>query len=126
MRIKNVLAILSALLLSACAGVKVKDKEICAVAGIIGAGANCAHTLTDETREMTVDEFIYWLEPQEDRGPAMCMSGKHLVDFKSELEQACKILGDKCRKEDVRALELAASRVRALQKKSARQMRKYK
>jgi len=63
----------------------------------MAAGANCAHTLSDETREMTLPELIEWLEPNKDKGPAICQSAEDFNKNKTSLEQACKMLGAGCR-----------------------------
>jgi hypothetical protein len=62
----------------------------------------CSHTLTSETRELTVDEFFNFLEPKEAsegepaRAGAVCESTSDYGAKKSALEQACRILGKNC------------------------------
>lgn len=92
------LALILLIVLSGCKTIEVKDTEVCAVAGTVLAGADCVHTLTDERRSMTFDEFIEWLEPQEtpERGPAICQSSQHFNEFKTTLEIACRKLGKRC------------------------------
>lgn len=105
MKTKKLLVPLLGFLLSACAGVTLPNTEACAVAGVLGAGANCAMTLSDKTREMDVLEFIQWLEPQKDRGPAICQSSEDYEKIKTALEQACAILENRCTKEMIAALK---------------------
>lgn len=95
--------------LVSCSAVQVRDTEICAVAGRMKAGADCVHTLTDEERSMSLDEFISFLEPQrevkdaktgkvtqEERGAALCQSSKDFNANKTALEQACYLLKSAC------------------------------
>lgn len=118
----------SFLSLSSCRTVEVKDTEVCAVAGIISAGADCAHTLKTETREMPVADFIAWLEPQAERtdpttgvttparGPALCQSAEDYVKVKTALEQACRALKGRCTAEMRDVLQLVTHNVEVLLK----------
>ena len=89
---------MSLVLLNSCASVQVPNTEVCAVAGKVQYGANCVHTLSDETREMQFEEFIKFLEPSNNppKGAALCQSSDDWNKQKTALEEACKILKDKC------------------------------
>jgi hypothetical protein len=102
------------LILCGCTGVVQKNVEACAVAGELSNGADCAKTLTDDTREMTLDEFIEFLEPQNERGPAICLSSEDFASLKTTLEQACaKIKG--CAKETELQMNEVQGRIERLQ-----------
>ena len=75
--------------------------KICSVAGIIGAGANCAYTLDSRTEEMNLDQLIDFLEPNEEteKAGAMIMSAKAFQKIKTEFEKACRRLGGRCKKD---------------------------
>lgn len=74
----------------------------------MAAGADCAFTLRQSTRMMTLDEFIEFLEPQPaiydptgkeltpERGPAICQSQEDWNKMKTVLEAACIQLGESC------------------------------
>jgi len=108
---KNLLLGLLSLAISSCTNVNIPDVKVCAVAGIMAAGADCAYTLSDETEEMTLNQFVEFLEPQAEkpdpadptkvipaRGPALCQSTEDYTKIKIALEQACKKLGSSCSK----------------------------
>ncbi len=121
MKTKKLLVIslaLGSLVLSACAKVQVKNKEWCSVAGVLGAGADCAETLTTKTREMDVTEFIQWLEPTSERGPAICMSSEDALETKNEIEQACAILKNKCTAEEKAAIRRVSKRLEEMRRAS--------
>lgn len=90
--------------LSGCRAGKiiVPNTEACTVAGVVGAGAICAETITGITRDMTVDEFFDFLEPKEEhddvpgRAGAVCQTADDWNDQKTALEMACRILGKSC------------------------------
>jgi len=69
------------------------------------AGANCVWSLSEDTREMDMDELFDFLEPNEERGGAMCMSTAHWEELKTAVEQLCKKLGTKCTMETKRLIE---------------------
>lgn len=83
-------------LASNCGHMIIEDTEVCAVAGLLSSGADCAHTLTDETRRMNLEQFIEFLEPSEDKGGALCQSVSDWNKNKTSLEIACRKLGKKC------------------------------
>ena len=67
----------------------------CTVAGSLSAGAICS-TTQGNTSEMTMDQFFDFLEPNDERGGAICQTA---VDYKKQkvaLEQACRELGSRC------------------------------
>ena len=80
------------------------------VAGVITAGADCAYTISGEPEEMTMDEFIDFLEPgyepdgETEKGPAMCQSAKDWTSYKSALEELCRRT-KRCRPEQKKSLE---------------------
>jgi len=81
-----------------CSSVLIKNTELCSVAGDMSAGAICANTLEKETREMTLEEFIVFLSPneKENKGAAICTSSHDFNEMKTSLEVACSILEDQC------------------------------
>ncbi len=89
---------------SSCVGTKivVPNTEACTVAGTVGAGAICAETLSDKTRDMTMDEFFDFLEPRLEtpelpaRAGAICQSTDDWNSQKTALEQACRALKKNC------------------------------
>jgi hypothetical protein len=108
--IKRSFLSLCALLLSGCA-ITVPNTRVCSIAGVISAGANCAWTLSEQTEEMTLDQFIEFLEPNDTRGGAICQSSDDWNKMKTALEQACKKLGPNCSYEVQQELEASARRV---------------
>jgi hypothetical protein len=95
------------LALSAC--VTVPNTTVCTVSGVMADGAICAETLTDKTSELTLTEWIDFLEPQPERpdpvhpgetlparAGAMCQSSEDWNKMKTALEQACRELGNRC------------------------------
>lgn len=133
MRVQRLCSSLLALLtLSACS-IQVKDTEVCAAAGLVSAGASCAHTLSDDHRELSFEQFIDFLEPQPQRpnpsdpktplparGAALCMSPDDWNSLKTSLEEACKKLGGGCSYEMKQKLSDASSRVQSLEERVAK------
>lgn len=87
----------------------IRDGKVCSVAGTLSAGAICAHTLTSETNDLSMDEFLDFLEAEPERpdpnnpsqtlpahGAALCMSPADWNLMKTELEQACREMGTRC------------------------------
>lgn len=72
------------------------------VAGQFIVGADCAETRTDKTREMTVHEFVEFLEPTADRAGAVCQSAADYNHYKTVIEQLCYKAGDSCQYEEVK------------------------
>ena len=93
------------------------------------AGMNCADTLTPNTREMTLEETIKFLEPQEPilsesgeviipgRSGAICQSSEHYNEIKTDLEVACKKLGKRCTYEMKENIESFKSALKKVQRK---------
>lgn len=125
MQIRNVWPICFAIMLSACAHVEIPETEGCVVAGVLAAGADCA-TTAGVTREMTVDEFITWLEPNEERGAAVCQSAADYVKIKIALEQACEILKTRCTKKMRRELKRLSMLLNGMDAQSRMHYQQYK
>jgi len=85
-------------LLSSCAKIKIKNTEVCSVAGFLQDGMICGNTLKPERRVMTFDEMVNFLEPNIDtnKGAALCQSLEDWSSIKTSLEQACELLEDRC------------------------------
>lgn len=90
-----------------CNRVEVPNIEWCASAGI--HGAFCQHSITEDRRRLSIDEFIYFLEAQDDikstpeneeKGPALCTSSNDFARVKTTIEQLCQKAGNKCTYED--------------------------
>lgn len=98
---KNLYLIWFALTLSGCASIELPNVKVCTVAGDLSAGANCAYTLSDDTEEMTIEEYLDFLSPSDDppRAGALCQSAHDWTRIKTTLEQACVMLKKKCTKE---------------------------
>lgn len=137
MKIKNACLILLGLTwLASCAGIKIKDSKVCAVAGVMSAGMDCAHTLNDKTYEINLDETIAFLEPKDTvkdkngkivsqaRGAAMCQSAADWNQQKTDLEEACKILGSACSFEMQQTISIVTKNLDGLQAKVASKAKK--
>jgi hypothetical protein len=109
---------LSLFLIVASGCVTIPNSKFCTVAGVLSAGANCAESLTEKTSEMTLDQFIDFLEPQSERddpdhpgqklparGGAICQSSDDFTKIKTSLEKACRELGSRCSYEVQHAIE---------------------
>lgn len=108
---------------------KVKDAEVCSVAGVMAAGAECVHTLSDESRSLNLDQWVDFLEPQEakydsdgklispERGGALCMPAKDWEEQKTFMESACKKLGEGCTVEVQQMIKKVRENLNALKKK---------
>lgn len=64
----------------------------------MSAGANCANMLSENTREMTLEELIEFLTPNEKEGRAgaVIMSTKDFEKQKTTIELLCIKLGNQC------------------------------
>lgn len=136
MKTKNLclkwLCTISLVALPSCKTITIKNTEACAVAGVMSAGMDCANTLKRDTREMTLDETIAFLEPQEEvvdaegkvikpaRGAAICQSAADWNYQKTTLEIACKELGKMCSYELQQAIQSLSTNIGALQTKVQR------
>ena len=94
--------IFSIIMLTFTGCVTVQDKKFCSVAGVLSAGANCTHFLTNEKEEMNFDQFLEFLEPRyatpttTEKGAAVCFSSDDFTAMKNEVEIMCRMLGDRC------------------------------
>lgn len=110
--------------------IKLPDSEVCAVAGVMSAGADCVHMVSSGGRSMTLDELIEFLEPQDERidlktgkklpkrPPAMIMSAEEWNKQKTVLEQACTMLGDRCTIEMKQTISTVSGNIQSLFDKS--------
>lgn len=107
------------LLLSACSSIKLPDAKICAVSGVMAAGADCAYMNSGKVEELNLDQFVTFLEPQVEppRGAAMCMSSEDFSKLKTAIEQACAKLGTSCTKETQEGIRRVSALVDTLQAK---------
>lgn len=115
------------LFLAGCS-VQLPNIRVCATSGTILAGADCAWTNSDDTEELTFEEWMDFLEPRPDskdakgrkikgHGAALCVSPSDWTRQKNALESACVKLGNACTLEMKSALQEADGRVKALQTK---------
>jgi hypothetical protein len=87
----------------------VPNTNPCTAAGALTNGAICAETITGIKSELSFDQYLEFLEPQEERedplnpgqilpkrGGAICQSTSDWGRMKTALEQACRILAKKC------------------------------
>lgn len=61
----------------------------------------CQFSLSDDNRQLTIDEWIDWLEADvhTGRGPALCVSSHDFTELKIAMEQLCYRAGRYCTKE---------------------------
>ncbi len=85
------LFLLATLVLSGCKNVVVPDVQICSVAGIIAAGADCSFTGHDENSEINVKELIDLLEDG-----AIIISHNDRLKEQTALDQLCYDAGAQC------------------------------
>ncbi len=78
----------------------------------MAAGAICAHTLSDVTEDLTLPQFMEFLEPAETHGPAICVSTEDFAKLQAALEQACSKL--KCSKDTTDQIKNASIRLSKL------------
>ena len=89
--------------------VTIKDARTCSVAGTLLAGGICAHTLTSQTEDLSMDDFLNFLEAEPEKpdpndasktipahAAAICMSAEDWNTMKTELELACRQMGSHC------------------------------
>ncbi len=105
--LKNLYPLLFVILLSGCNTVEIKNVTLCAVAGKLSHGAICAESNTEKTYDLTLNEYIIFLEADEatKKGPALAMSSSDFTKMKTALEQACESLGSKCSYETQKVIE---------------------
>ena len=96
------------LLLNACVQVPITDSMWC---GSLGAsGASCAHTLTDQTQQMSLQEFAVWWNDLSN--PKVATTLAALTELKADLEKLCTFSGD-CSVQTQTAVEAAYAKVAA-------------
>lgn len=102
--------------------VTIKNANICSTAGKLSAGSICSRLTTSDTNDLTFKETLDLLEAQSDRtcvavqgfsvcsdnqnegvpiklpsrGAAIIMSSEDFKTLITELEMACRELGDRC------------------------------
>jgi len=105
---------------SSCTKVEIPNIRICAVSGIMAAGADCGYTLSDKSEQLTLTEFIEFLEPSavpgKEKGAALCQSVEDFVKLKIALEQACA-KSRACTEEVVEQLEAISRRIKKVSSK---------
>ena len=95
---KKPLLVLWLIIFNSC--ISVPNVKLCTVSGNMSGGAICSTSNSHKTSEMTMDEYLDFLEPQESpaRGGAICQSAADFNRTKTALEQACRMLGaNKCK-----------------------------
>lgn len=85
------------LILQSCGSVKLHDTRACAIAGVVEAGADCVTSLSGKKYQLTFDELIDLLQPNEERGGAIIIPVEDFIELKNTIEIACKKL--RCKKE---------------------------
>lgn len=103
------------LLLNGCSMV-VPNVTVCGT-GEFSAGASCRETLSDTKKELNLDEWIAFLEPDpvSGRGSALCLSSEDYKKMKDAIDYACKKLGRWCSHEVTSTIEQVDARMGALQ-----------
>lgn len=107
---KNFLNLFGLMLLASCS-VQVPNIRVCAVAGKMLAGANCAYTLSDKKEIMNFEQLVLFLEATPDSGPAICSSAEDWGRLKTALEQACEKLGSGCTYEMTETMRASEKRL---------------
>jgi len=103
----------------------IADKIGCSPAGAVFAGGICSHTNHDETFDLSFDEFINFLEPQEAKagrpakGAAVCFSSIDTQKIVTELKTACRLLKKSCSFETKKLIASMQAGQTILAKKSA-------
>ncbi len=133
MKIKMLfLNLFAGLILTSCGSVKLPNTRVCAVSGKLSAGADCVYTGEETKEEMTFTEFMDFLEAQDAKpnpkdpskmipphGAALCQSSEDYTKQKTALEQACRLLGNRCTPEIKKTLQTTWRRIEGLQEKTA-------
>lgn len=98
-----------------CTKVEIPNIRVCAVSGIMAAGADCGYSKNDKTEQMTLPQFIEFLEPSvipgKEKGAALCQSAEDFTKLKVALEQACS-KARTCTKEVAAQLNAITSRIK--------------
>lgn len=114
-----------------CDSVYIQDRVGCAFAGTFEAGAICGHMRAGDTCDLSLDEMLDFMQAQPNarlcvtkcglpvcaddqtvgkavnlapRGAAIAMSSLDWGGLKTDLETACRVLGDKCSYEVKKAI----------------------
>lgn len=87
----------------------IPNTTACTVAGVFSAGGFCAETLTNKVRDLSMNEYLDFLEAQSERpdpdhegqilparAGAICQSTDDWNAQKTALEMACRVLGKHC------------------------------
>ncbi len=103
MKLRSLSLILFSLLLliSGCGSVTLPDTEVCAIQGHLPQGMFCSTTVSRRERNLDFDQTIDFLHASETHGAALCQSSKDWTKIKTALEQACVLLGKRCKKKVV-------------------------
>jgi len=125
------LVLLSLLSLGAtCNKVKIPNTRHYSVAGKFTGGAFWAETLSDESGEITMGEFIDFIEPRPElkdtdgkiiipqKGAAVCQSSGDWIKQKIAMEQSCAMLKDQCSFELKTAIATVKKNIDGLQIRS--------
>lgn len=113
MRFRKIILLNFGALLVSCTTLKSPNLKGCQVAGILAGGAYCAYTQTEETQNLTAQEFIKFLEPDlvtEEPG-AVCIPFSDVMKMKIFIAQACRKLGNSCTKEMKDELKKTSDRI---------------
>jgi predicted ATP-grasp superfamily ATP-dependent carboligase len=102
------------LTLSSCGSVTIHDSNVCAIAGVVSAGANCNTIISGIKTQLDEDELIKMLEPNKDRAGAIIIPAKDFVDIKTSLEQACVLLKNRCTEEVKKNIKLISKNLELL------------
>ncbi len=109
MRMRLINFFILAALTSGCVSTTIPNIVGCHVAGVLDAGANCAENNTGRTRQIDLNQFLTFLEAQDERpdpdhpgkklpprAGAVCISAAHYAKIKTAEDKACRIAGAKC------------------------------
>ena len=126
-KLQLVLSFVGTLFVSSCATVQVPVIEACTVNGRITNGALCGNSADDVVREITFGELVKMLEPQPEwvdpvsgnkipeRGGAWITSNEDFTKVKTALDQACRLLKNRCTYEIKKTIETLSVRAERLQ-----------
>lgn len=87
------------LILQSCGSVKLRDTQVCFVAGVVEAGADCARMVSGHKTTKDFDGLIDMLQPSETekRGGAAIIPIDDFIEIKKMIESACQYV--RCKKE---------------------------
>lgn len=85
--------------------IKIPDLEWCKPISKISIGADCIKMVSQQTRQMSGEEFIHWLNASSGKLPAVSLSGKDAVEAMTVMEQMCTKLKSHCTLEMQRVIE---------------------